>query len=434
MITYKIMKFLSSRHKYYIIFKLLILLFICTFLPNTGRHISAEQGYETYRVPFGVTNKTTFEYKSPDKDKGPYPHRTNKETYDLFTAGVTGVTDPSLNVPVPVVLRTVLERACPASDPLCSPLIDDYYPDGVFASIPTPDSDTISTSYAKKCKDDEASILLLLTLKDLAGLNIGLPSNQNLLDTTYKKDLLGNITSVDFQYKSSLLKSKSLSSHVLFEFCYVSEIKQFNKPTEPIKNGTTTYGRKILGSASLASIGKVFPPQLGTSQQFVVNKDYLQKQGTPISTSGYTTDKPVTPNLNGYRYGEFQISQFSSQLYCDLKNKIFGTDIFGNKINGVNTALGCLPGSFEGIFAVILRISMGLSGAILLVMLFVNAAAIANSQNNPEKIKKCIGNITRIFIGLAIIIFGTFILNFFGVKILLLGEFGSIGIEQILGK
>ncbi len=56
------------------------------------------------------------------------------------------------------------------------------------------------------------------------------------------------------------------------------------------------------------------------------------------------------------------------------------------------------------------------------------------SNNNPEVIKKAVGNIYRGVGALFLILFALFFLNFIGVKILDLGSYGSVGLEQITGK
>jgi|GEM_PF-6068370 len=112
---------------------------------------------------------------------------------------------------------------------------------------------------------------------------------------------------------------------------------------------------------------------------------------------------------------------------CPL-NKLFqfeveGPTSTGLQTTGIDTAIGCFPSTPEGIVTAILRVLMGISGLLALVIIVASIVTIMTSADNPEKVKESYSKITYAAIGLVLIILSVFILRFIGINILNLSNF-----------
>ena len=379
---------------------------------------------------------------------GAYQHRIDADTKSTFTEGVTNVSAPKILLPVPDVVRISLEDPKTQANSTRiknSIYLDDPYPDAVFVNIntkisgnPVSSNATINFSeYQKKCASNEASVFYYMSLFSLIDINKSVYStNNSLVDSKEDgKDSIGNKKYIYF--KSSKLSGKPLDQKMLVEYCYSTQIKANNLYSTNPKdilligysgqqvvnlNGVPSYSRVVLGGAD-NTITQVFP------------KDFTDNKKNFTARAGLNTGTGLSDARFGNLY-EFNSSTATQLSTCPLLNNVraLSTDLYGNPIKGVNTALGCLPGSFEGIFAVILRITIGMSSAILLLLLIGNGLTIVQSNNSPDKIKVAVSNITRGIAALLIIIFSVFILNLFGIKILALDSLGDVGIQQTLGN
>lgn len=295
-------------------------------------------------------------------------------------------------------------------------IIDQYQfiPDG-FAGNPQlfTESDFIKTSgSATKRSNTECMVGLNVSLRQLAELNSG---NKSLV-------------SVDPQYNKPVFNSLLTYDH---DKTFVSIVFYFTKDVKDGKTSTTIGGRRIVGSDSLKQYN-VFPSFLTDSRVFECYSPVAK--GVTFSSSDFTTQKSLPANINrsGVLYGEFLQTTVYGDVVCNLSgNPLFSTDIFGNKAIGVNTALGCLPGTLNGVFSVILRIAIGISSAILMILILTNSLTIMTNNGDPNKVKEAISNITKAAVAFILIVFSVFILNIAGLKIIPLSDLGDTSLQQL---
>ena len=99
-------------------------------------------------------------------------------------------------------------------------------------------------------------------------------------------------------------------------------------------------------------------------------------------------------------------------------------------INGLWTAIGCFDFTSQalttprGIIGKIMQIGLSLAGGVALLMILVAAFTYATSQGEPKRTGEAKEMMTSAIIGLIFIIFSVTILQFIGVEILHLPEFG----------
>ncbi|MEI7604122.1 MAG: hypothetical protein WCJ19_03820 [bacterium] len=428
---------------YYTTFKLCILsffiatLFVVVLPSNTN---AQELSYNIYSIPMdsATLKKDGSDYVFKNII---YRHRIDTNTYNLFYN--SSIQKPILNLPVPKVIRSQMEIGlCTNPNKIgCNAPYDDYYPDAVYTHTPTKDKSFYNNlgKYIKNCNNDEASVFFYVSISDLISYNRTLSSTNSLIKSS--KVTTNGQEQTLYYFDNQTLKN---NDYIPFEYCYSSKIKGDLSDLNNITIGgvgsiiedekKNTFGRKLLGNSNLQSKFQIFPPSLQYSSLIKAYPDYIAGK-INLTDSSFTTENRAIINNIGYRIGEFLVITAPTSYGCELQNNPFMlTDIYGNRIQGVNTALGCLPGSFEGIFAVVLRISIGVSSAILMILILINSISLTQSNNNPEAIKKIVNNITKAIIAILLIIFSVFILNFFSIKVLPLGEYGSVGLERIVGN
>ena len=172
---------------------------------------------------------------------------------------------------------------------------------------------------------------------------------------------------------------------------------------------------------------------------------YINPTGTPQlikqpqagTPSDNTYDLFSTATTLSCKDGKFSIAQTKgSQVEsCSFQTVFVGsTDIFNQKIPGVKTPIGCLPGNFSGAVSVIMRIFIGISGAIALIFIIVAGINIVNNTGDTAKIKENYSLITKSVTGLFIIILASFILSVIGLKILDIPSLGGVSFQDIFSK
>ena len=263
------------------------------------------------------------------------------------------------------------------------------------------------------CPVNSCSVLITTSLQYLKNINVNSDNSQAYLsDIGFKSILSSKISN-----KSSSSDLVNINSNLItFELCYQG-------PTQ--KDGVTIPGKQIIGTSGLAT---------EYVQPDILSKIGIYQCKSPITPLG-GSPKQMYPTDASYAQ-QFSFSDNINPLDCPLGTnspKVLTTDLFGNTIHGVNTALGCLPGDISGLFAVILRISIGISSAVLFILILFNALIIMNSSNNPEKIKNAVGNISRGVQALLIILFSVFILSFIGLQIIPIGSIGAAGFLRLFG-
>ena len=93
--------------------------------------------------------------------------------------------------------------------------------------------------------------------------------------------------------------------------------------------------------------------------------------------------------------------------------------------NSINTAIGCIPVENTNEFmGFILRWAIGIGGGIVFLLIVYASFMIMSSSGDPERLKAGQELLSSSIQGLVLLIFSVFILNFIGVDILKLGDFG----------
>lgn len=95
------------------------------------------------------------------------------------------------------------------------------------------------------------------------------------------------------------------------------------------------------------------------------------------------------------------------------------------RVPGIYTAVGCIGASSESIITQLVRIGLGLSGAIALLMILAGGFMLSTSQGDPKKAGEAKELVTSAVMGLLFIIFSVSILQFIGVSVLHLPGFGN---------
>lgn len=91
---------------------------------------------------------------------------------------------------------------------------------------------------------------------------------------------------------------------------------------------------------------------------------------------------------------------------------------------GVWTAIGCVEASPQSIITTVITIGMGLAGGIAMLMILAAAFLFSTSQGDPKRTSQARDLVTSAVIGLIFIIFSVTILQFIGVNILRIPDFG----------
>lgn len=93
--------------------------------------------------------------------------------------------------------------------------------------------------------------------------------------------------------------------------------------------------------------------------------------------------------------------------------------------NAMWTAVGCIPTSYQGITASIIKVGLSVAGGVSLLMILAASFMLTTSQGEPKAATEAKDLLTSAIVGLLFIIFSVTILQFIGVKILQLPGFGS---------
>jgi hypothetical protein len=92
------------------------------------------------------------------------------------------------------------------------------------------------------------------------------------------------------------------------------------------------------------------------------------------------------------------------------------------KDDGIQTAIGCIPTSFEGFVRLFFNWGIGLAGGIAFILMLFASFSLLTSGGNPEKVKAAQERLTSAIIGLLFIIFSVFLLRIIGLPIMQLGS------------
>jgi hypothetical protein len=95
------------------------------------------------------------------------------------------------------------------------------------------------------------------------------------------------------------------------------------------------------------------------------------------------------------------------------------------KQGGVWTAVGCIARDPIDLIQTLIKIGLSIGGGIALLIILAGAFTLTVSQGDPKKTSEAKEMITSAIIGLIFIIFSVAILQFIGVQILRIPEFGT---------
>lgn len=93
------------------------------------------------------------------------------------------------------------------------------------------------------------------------------------------------------------------------------------------------------------------------------------------------------------------------------------------KITGLWTAIGCIPTSKEGIVTSLVRVGLGVSGGVIVLLVLAAAFMLATSAGDAKKVAEAQEMITSAVIGLLFVIFSVMIFRFIFTSILKLPGF-----------
>jgi len=91
---------------------------------------------------------------------------------------------------------------------------------------------------------------------------------------------------------------------------------------------------------------------------------------------------------------------------------------------GIWTGIGCIKSTPTEIIGTVVKIGLGLAGGVALLMILAASALFTTSKGNPKQTEQAKELVTSAVIGLLFIIFSVMILQFIGISILRLPEFG----------
>lgn len=118
----------------------------------------------------------------------------------------------------------------------------------------------------------------------------------------------------------------------------------------------------------------------------------------------------------------------SSSYFIEAEQRCSGeAELFQDQsfTPGLYTAVGCIDSSTDGIITRLVRIGIGISGAIALLMILAGAFMLSTSQGDPKRMGEAKELVSSAVMGLLFIIFSVTILQFIGVTILHIPGFGS---------
>lgn len=95
-------------------------------------------------------------------------------------------------------------------------------------------------------------------------------------------------------------------------------------------------------------------------------------------------------------------------------------------LDGINTAIGCIPFIDSNEFAAfILRWGIGIGGGIAFLLIVYSGFMVITSSGSPERLKAGQELLTAAITGLLLLLFSAFILEFIGINIIGIPNFGT---------
>lgn len=151
----------------------------------------------------------------------------------------------------------------------------------------------------------------------------------------------------------------------------------------------------------------------------IIAKVSYRGQGAGIQQNCTSEEKDQPDGVMDYQLIPFKLCD--QIIESEAKNKC---DVCLNDSKGIWTAVGCIPANAESITAAVIKIGIGLSGGITLIMILVASFKLSVSQGDPKAVNDAKERITSAIIGLIFIILSISILQFIGIKLLTIPGFG----------
>lgn len=214
-------------------------------------------------------------------------------------------------------------------------------------------------------------------------------------------------------------------------------LKVSNEPTStPDQCTVMPQNPRTTGEVRLQIIG---------ATPLVNYSSYLTFGGVPRETTDTkTTDGAGNASLglgNGLAAGTYTVTAFnaSGDTFCEKQFQVGGASTGGTGCvdcttaggdfcdpgkTQLKTAIGCLPIDTNGLLQNIVKLFIGMSGGVALLLMILGAVQMITSQGNPESLKGGRDRFTSAAIGLLFIILSVTILEIIGVDILSLPGFG----------
>ena len=130
--------------------------------------------------------------------------------------------------------------------------------------------------------------------------------------------------------------------------------------------------------------------------------------GRCVSKSTGTSTGSTTASSSAYDACQF-IADSGQQANC---HTCAGTD------NGVWTAIGCIKTKPDNLIGIIINFALGIAGGIAFLLILFGGLQIMTSAGNPEQLNAGRELVTSAIIGLILILFSIFLLQFIGVNII----------------
>lgn len=129
-------------------------------------------------------------------------------------------------------------------------------------------------------------------------------------------------------------------------------------------------------------------------------------------------------------------AQFTTQTDCEGRTEGCVANLTNTNLTctppgsdpntGINTAIGCIPVAGTQAFTeFLLKWGMGIAGGIAILLIIYATFLVMTSAGNPQRLQAGKELLTAAVMGLALLLFGAFILQLIGVSILNIPEFGG---------
>lgn len=180
--------------------------------------------------------------------------------------------------------------------------------------------------------------------------------------------------------------------------------------TSPLGNIDASDGKLLTNNLSTRTESSIYTRKLAVGTYRLVVAD-----GNAIGSYRYCENTVFTVSSDGNNLFT-ETGNTSGFLLCKQAGPLESECL--KCVDGVWTAIGCIPTNVNSTVRALFNIGLGLAGGFALVFILFGAFTVSTSVGNPEKVKSGQEMITAAIFGLLFIIFSSLILRFIGVSIL----------------